>query len=207
MGFFSGLSDAFGFGEGGAGDAANQIQAALAASNRQLEERFATTEAAFDPFQQAGLGGLEGLVEGSTAGGLDQRLGEIFGSQNFQNLVGERERAVQGQLAAGGLTRSGTALEEIANVPTELGFNIENLLSGRQGQLAGQGFNATTNLANLRQTLGQNIGGNVASGGLAGAQGILGGRANQAAGVGNLFGTVGGISRGGGLGNILGGLF
>lgn len=194
MGFFSGLSDAFGFGDGGAGDAANQIQAAQLASRKQLEEKFGVTEQAFDPFQQAGLQGLQGQIQGSTAGGLDQRLGDIFGGENFQNLVGERTRAVQGQLAAGGLTRSGTALQEIANVPTELGFGIENQLFGRQQGLAGQGFAASSNLANLRQALGQNLAGNLEAGGRAEAQGILGGRANQAAGVQNLLGTGLGIA-------------
>ena len=207
MGFFTGLSDAFGFSEGGAGDAANQIQAALAAAGKIQKEGFASSEAQFDPFRQAGLGGLEGLVQGSTAGGLDQRLGEIFGSENFQNLVGERERAVRGQLSAGGLTRSGTAVQDIANVPTELGFGIENQLFGRQQGLAGQGFNAITNIENLRSGLTSQLAGNREAVGRADAGAILGGRANQAAGVQNLFGTVSGISGGGGLSNILRGLF
>lgn len=211
MGFFSGLADAFGFGEGGAKEAADKQREFLRSANRQLEEKFSTTEAAFDPFVQAGFGGLEGAVQGSTAGGLDERLGEIFGGESFRNLVGERTRAVRGQLAAGGLTRSGQAVEDIAAIPTELGFGIENLLSGRQQGLAGQGFNAISNIGGLRQALGQNIAGNLSAQGQVFSQGVLGGRANQAAGVGNLIGTVaGGIvgaNKAGGFSQLLKGAF
>jgi len=145
MGFFG---DVFGGGKAAAA-ADNAAQLARFQANlaeEQLGGEFERVQGQFDPFIQAGAQGLQGQQQGATIGGFDERLGDIFGSQNFQNLVGERTRAVQGQLAAGGLTRSGTALEEIANVPTELGFGIENQLFGRQQGLAGQGLTAAGNL-------------------------------------------------------------
>lgn len=109
------------------------------------------------PFLTAGAGQLGSLTQGATAGGLNERLAEILGGDTFSALTGERERAVQGQLSAGGLTRSGTGLQSIANVPTELALQLESLLTGRSQQLAGQGLGAGTNIASLFNLQGENV--------------------------------------------------
>lgn len=196
MGFFSALGRTFGIGAGDpAEEAAAQIAAANAAAKKELTTQFEATQGRLDPFVQAGTGALPDVIQGATAGGLDERLREIFGGESFQNLVGERTRAVQGQLAAGGLTRSGTALQEIANVPTELGFNIENLLAGRQAGLAGQGFGAATGLGQFGQTFARDVSGITRATGQAQASGTLGGAQAEAAGVQNaLRGISGGLT-------------
>lgn len=196
MGFFSALGRTFGIGAGDpAEDAANQIQAANTRAQQQLREQFEAGQARLEPFAAAGLEALPGVIQGTTAGGLDERLGEIFGGESFQNLVGERERAVRGQLAAGGLTRSGTALQEIANVPTELGFGIENLLAQRGTGLAGQGFGAGLNLAQFGQAFGRDVAGITKATGQAEASGILGGAQAEAAGAQNVLrGLSGGLT-------------
>ena len=109
-----------------------------------------------NPFEQAGAGQLPGLVEGATIGGLDSRLAEIFNSDTFGSLVDDRTRGVQSQLAAGGLTRSGAGVESIANVGSELGLQLEQLLTGRSSSLAGQGLGAAGGIANLFQNKGEN---------------------------------------------------
>lgn len=282
MGFFSSLGDAFGFGDSGAGDAANQINLANEQARETQSRSFRETEQNFldilqgqrsgeiDPTSETELlvaqarkegqsqqfidelisgsggpgfesqrnrlrniiggpqrlregGGLEGRInqfgelegralqgveQGANIQGFDQRLGDIFGSQNFQNLRDERTRALQGQLAAGGLTRSGTALREIANVPTQLGFDIENQQFGRQqglAQLAGGQFNTglnqqinlQTNLENFRRGLAGQLSGIQQQTGQNEASGILTGRQAQAAGIGNLASLAGGIATGG----------
>ena len=141
MGFFSGLGEFFGFGGAGKRAATQQIQAQQA-GQRQAEKRLA-------PFAQAGIDQLGALEEGTTAGGLDERLGRIFDTESFGRLLEERTRAVQGQLGAAGLQRSGTAVQEIANVPTDLGFQIEQLLTGRSRGLVDQGFTAGRDLAGI----------------------------------------------------------
>lgn len=103
----------------------------------------------FEPFLEAGQQGLAGLQQGATAGGLDEILAQIFGTGSFGRLREQRRLGVEGQLAAGGLTRSGEGIEDAANVPTELGFMIEQLLSGRQSELAGGGERAAFNIADL----------------------------------------------------------
>jgi len=132
--------------------AGRRAAGAAAEESRRAEER---ARGDLGPFLQAGQGALPGLIEGSTAGGLDERLGRIFDSDIFGRLVEERTTAVQGQLAAGGLTRSGTALQEIANVPSSLALQIEQLLSGRLGGLADRGLQAGQGLAQVGLSGGQ----------------------------------------------------
>lgn len=124
---------------------------------------------AFDPFVQQGqqiategsaLAGryLPMLEQGATASGMGQRLGEIYNTDAFRPLIDERQQAAATQLANTGLSRSGAALRAAAAIPTELGFDIENQLYGRQGTLyqsglgqqqygLGLGMDASTGLA------------------------------------------------------------
>lgn len=154
--------------------------AAAAAQNKgidlQIEElrrQFGITQENIQPFVQAGTSQLPGLQEGATVGGLDARLAEIFKSDVFGSLVGERESAVRGQLAAGGLTRSGTAIEAAAGIPTDIGLMIEQLLTGRSSQLATSGQNAASNLGSLGAQSSGAIGGAFAQQGLNTGSGIL----------------------------------
>ena len=150
----------------------------------------------FDPFVEAGTGQLPALLQGATTGGLDERLAEITNTDIFGTLVGERSRAVQGQLASTGLTRSGTALQEISAIPTNLALDIENQLFGRQSQIAGSGQNAiagqggiVNNIGSLGQGASSSIanllsqsGANLAAGGQADTNTLL-----QLLGLGGAF--------------------
>lgn len=182
------ISDLFGGGSAGR-DAAN-------AANRETQFGIDTLM----PFLEAGTGQLGALTEGATAGGLDARIAELLGTDTFGALVGERTRAVQGQLSAGGLTRSGTGLESIANIPTELALALESMLTGRSGALAGQGLGAGGGIADLFVQRGQNT-----------ASGILADAQSGAAGLGSLFRGLGSIGSAafdaGGLGELATGIF
>jgi gas vesicle protein len=119
---------------------------------------------------------------------LDRRLGQIFGSESFQNLRDERTRALEGQLASSGLRRSGTALQEAANIPTGLGFEIEQLLTGRKEALANvnpsaANATATTNLAQFGGQVSGNISNLLQSTGAAQSSGILADQQSRAAGA------------------------
>lgn len=173
----------------------------------ELKRQFAKTEANVQPFFGAGIRNLANTERNSTLGGFADKLKKIFGSGALDPLVEERTRAAQGQLAAGGLTRSGTALETIADIPTELGLAIEQLLSGRQGGLTDLGFNSAQLLGNFGQNSASQInsnlgqqGQNTASGGLGKAQA---GAAftNSALGLGGAF--LGAAGAAGGIGPLL----
>lgn len=141
------------------------------------------------PFAEAGALALPEVLQGITPEGLSGRLSEILGTDVFQDLLGERTRAVEGQLAAGGLTRSGTAIEAAAQIPTDIALGLESLLTGRATDLAfgaqGAGSQASANIAGLLTQQGQNV----ASGILTDAQARAAGGQNLV----NLATTAAGI--------------
>ena len=158
------------FGGSGAEDAATQAGRQARKGQQRgidaLQQQFGFTSQNLQPFVDFGTQQLGALQGGQTAGGLDARLADIFATNSFQALRDERELAVQGQLGAGGLTRSGSALQQISNVPTELGFALESLLRGREesganlglgaiGTLGGFGAQNAANVANLEAGIGQ----------------------------------------------------
>lgn len=171
MGLFDAIGSIFGGGAQVGGQAAGE-------SNVLLQQAIAELRGQQAPFTAAGEAALPEVLSGITPGGLDERLGQIFGTDVFQNLVEERTGAVEGQLAAGGLTRSGTALSEAAAIPTDIGLALESLLTGRAQDLAfgaqGAGAQTSTNIANLLTKQGSNI----SSGILTDAQAIAAGGQN-----------------------------
>lgn len=182
------VSDIFGGSDAGSAGA----RAANQASEREIEElrrQFGITQENIQPFVQAGVSQLPALQQGATAGGLDARLAEIFDTDVFSSLVGERESAVRGQLGAGGLTRSGTAIEEAAGIPTDIGLMIERLLTGRSSQLAGQGQGAAVNLGQFGAQSSGAIGQSLAQQGQTTASGLLSDQQASAQATQNLINT------------------
>jgi len=173
MGFFSNIAKGLGLGgpSNTGARSAEQIGLANAEARKELERTFGVSEDKFtdaqkqlrddflrqrgllDPFVQAGTRALGDVEQAGTVGGLDARINEILGSESFQGLKAERIRDQQTQLAAGGLTRSGTGLEQIAGISPELAFQIEQQQFGRQENLANLGFRGIE--AGNQLTLGQ----------------------------------------------------
>jgi len=177
------VADALGF--GGRPNAAGRGAESQIAFNQQgideLRRQFGITQENIQPFVSAGQGQLAALQQGTTAGGLDQRLRELFNTDIFGGLVDERTRAVEGQLSAGGLTRSGTALQEAARIPTDIGLALERQLFGRSQNLAGAGQNAALGLGGLGAQSSGNIASILTGSGAASSQGILGDAVARAA--------------------------
>lgn len=178
-------------------DAGSDAAAAQSGFNQQaidfLKDQLELTTRRLRPFVRAGRDAVPGLVQGSTAGGLDERIAQILNTDTFGSLRDERERAVQGQLSAGGLTRSGTALQEIANVPTNLALQIEQLLTGRLGGLAGAGMNASSALGGFGADAGNAIAQILQGTGQAQASGILADEQSSGAGAQNILNTAASI--------------
>lgn len=143
--------------------------AAIAEQRRQFD----TTTGNVQPFLSAGVGALPLVQEGLTAEGLDARLARLMNTNTFGSLVDRRTQAVEGQLASGGLTRSGTAVQEIANIPTELALALENMLTGRATNLAGSGQNAALGLGSLGASSANSISALLSRSGRARSSGIL----------------------------------
>ena len=153
--------------------AAAKLQAeAEANALEELRRQFDISSERILPFAEVGARQLPAIERASTAAGLDENLAQIFDNRSFQRLREEREDAVMNQLAAGGLMRSGSALEDIANIPTDLGFALEQLLTGRKQDLGGTGLSAVTGLANLGSTQAANVSNVIQQGGINQAAGI-----------------------------------
>lgn len=183
MGLLDSLSAVF-------GGSSSQVGAPAAAqSSRFIKQAIEELRGQQAPFAAAGELALPEVIQGISAGGLGERLSEIFGTDVFEDLVGERTRAVEGQLAAGGLTRSGTAISEAAAIPTDIGLALESLLTGRATDLAfgaqGAGAQTSANIANLLTRQGADV----ASGILTDAQARAAGGQNLV----NLATTAAGI--------------
>lgn len=182
-----GLIDSF-LGTGGdGGQAASAADPFFSQAIEELRRQFDLTQQNVSPFIEAGTGALPGVIQGTTAGGLDARLAEIFDTDIFGSLVEERQRGVQGQLAAGGLTRSGTALQEAARIPTDIGLALENLLTGRGTNLATSGQNAALGLGGIGGQASAGIANTLIGQGQNLAGGILTDAQARAAGIQNLF--------------------
>lgn len=194
------------FGGGGGGDAgaraAEEANRLTAQGIAELRRQFTQTQANVQPFIQAGTSQLPGLQEGATIGGFGARLAELFSGGALDPLIEERTRATKGALSSAGLTRSGTAIEELSAIPQDIALFIENLLTGRSQNLAAGGQNAALGLGGIgAQTSGniaslfQSQGSNVFQGGILDAQ-------RQAGIFGDLIGGLGAL--GGGLASGIG---
>lgn len=116
-----------------------------------------------DPFRTTGQVGFQNFAAGATPQGLESNLNALLGGDLLAGLVDARRNEVEGALSAGGLTRSGEAIESAAEIPTDIALFLEQLLSGRQESLGETGFGAAEDIAGLETNVGA-----------AGASGILG---------------------------------
>ena len=180
---------------GGKGDdsgskAADAQVRANNASIAEMRRQFGITQENIAPWLTAGQDALGVTQESATPQGLDALLAQIMGTDTFGSLVDERQRGVQGQLAAGGLTRSGTAMQEAARVPTDLALALENMLTGRQSGISSTGASAAVGLGNLGQSNSSGIAGLMSQSGNAISSGIITDQQARAQGQQNLFNTA-----------------
>ena len=140
----------------------------------KLQDYFGKSAGYLNPFLRAGKDAMGNYMQTLTPGGLDAMLGEIMGSNAFQSLVGERQRAAEGALSAGGLMRSGEAAPAAAAIPTDLAFQIENMLAGRNAGMVDTGFQAALGKGDIFSSLATNIAQLMGQGGAIMQQGIQG---------------------------------
>lgn len=132
-------------GGGGGDEGAALSQAAI----DELKAQFGLVQEDVQPAIELGQRQIPGVERAATVGGLDEILGEIFGTDFFKNLVAERTRGVEGALSAGGFTRSGAAVKELSAIPQDIGLAIEQLITGRKTDLFKTGIGASLDLGGL----------------------------------------------------------
>lgn len=198
MGLFSNL---FGGGDDSGENAAQLIAQQNLLSQQGIESQFGQTQANLQPFITAGQEGLADVQQGATIPGFSERLNEIFGTDIFNRLRGERRQDIGFQLAATGQRRSGTGLETIANIPNELALALENLLTQRSGALSSQGLGAAGTLGQFGAQKEGAITALRSGTGEAQAGGFLQDQRSKTSGFQNLLG-LGSSVIGGGLGGL-----
>ena len=124
-------------------------QGAIDRAARIQSDALKKSQKYFKPYYKAGLGALEQEQASATPEGMNEMLMQIFGGEAFGGLRDERMSDVKGMLGAGGLLRSGEAMEAAADIPSDLGLMLEQILSGRNNQLVRTGERAAFNLADL----------------------------------------------------------
>jgi len=172
----------------------NAASDAAAASNRGIDRQIAELRRQFDitsedlaPFISAGESAIPAVTEGATLPGLADRLSQIFNTDIFSTLVDERTRSAEGQLAAGGLTRSGAGVSAIADIPTNIGLAIEQMLSGRASNLFNTGVDTASRLGGFGAQAAGQVGQAFAQQGENVASGIIGDAQAGAATFGNIL--------------------
>lgn len=145
------------------------------------------TEKNVKPYLDGGLQGLEALLSGATLEGFGSNLADIFQSPALTPLIEERTRAIEGQLSAGGLTRSGTAIDEAADIPMDLAMVIEQMLSVRNSNLANTGVNAAIGQGNIGANAAASIASLLNNTGQAKSSGKLADAQSRASLTGQLF--------------------
>ena len=161
---------------------------------RELRRQFNLTSKKFKPFVDAGTNALSDLVQGSTLDGLNDRLAGIFNTDTFSSLHDFRRQGTEGALAAGGLMRSGKAIESLSQLPIDVALALEGMLTGRTRDLVGIGQNSVAGEASLGSNLSNNIAGILTSSGRTAASGILTDAQSKAQGQQNLLNLAGSVA-------------
>ena len=216
MGLFSGggvLGDVGGFLGINSTKQENAIKGAEQAQNRKAEQGIGDIFGQLDlslenlqPFSDAGISALAGLEQGSTIGGFSDNINSILSSSAFDPLVQERMRTADSAFGRAGLTRSGGAIQAAADIPFEVAMGLESLLSGRQSELAGLGYDSGAQQGLFRSAAGSGAANIRIGQGANSANSILAQQQAKTARNDNIAGFLGGSNMGGGGGGGGGGL-
>jgi len=135
------------------------IQKGSAQATGSLEQGVQQGVESLDPFRTAGVDALGKISQFGTVGALQETLGGLGGF--LDPLIEQRQRASSFALAGAGLSRSGRAAEEAADIDfsTRLGLaqQLQSQQFQAQSQLAGLGVNAATNIGNFQVQGGRDL--------------------------------------------------
>ncbi len=171
-------------------DAAAIQSASAKRGLKELRRQFNISQGNIEPFMEAGQSALPFLTQGSSVEGMDQIFNQIMGTDLFGELRDERTRDISGMLGAGGLRRSGDAIEQGASIAPDLASEIYGLISGTAGDVATMGANTSVGAGSHSAEFGRGASGLIGNMGSAGAMGILGGQQAVAQGQQNAMGLA-----------------
>lgn len=204
---------------GGGGKSDDKKAAAKAAEEetKQLQMAIAEQRAAYgdaqgnlSPYTQAGsqaLGAYQGLLGLSGAGAQQAAINQLQSMPGFQEQIKYGENAILQNASATGGLRGGntqTALSQFR--PMLLNQAIQQQL-GQLGGLQQQGFNAASNLNNVRIGSAGGISNAYAQIGQTNANAALAGSGRSGGGAGSIAGgALGGAATGAAIGSVVPGI-
>jgi hypothetical protein len=213
---------------GGGGDKAAKKAAGaqMAMLQKQIDEQraaYGDAKNLLQPYQDAGLGGLQSylaLLGQSGDEAQQQAISGLEQTPGYQAQLQAGQRSLLQNASATGGLRGGNVQNSLAEFGSGLFGNYYQNMLGQLGGLQQQGMQTNTGLANLRQGNAAQIGNAYANMGQAQGQGILAAQAakqQSGSNMGSLLGGVGGFlvggpggaaagsQIGGGLGGMMGG--
>lgn len=159
-----------------------RAQKAADKSAAQQQAQFDKIISLYQPSVDAATRQYPFLEESATAEGYGNNIGDILKGGSLDPLIKDRQDAATNYMAARGLRRSGAAVREAANIPTDLAMQVEQELTRRRQSLAGQGQTGMAQTSNALNGIG-----------MAQAGATLGGQQIQAQNRNNALGLIGGI--------------
>lgn len=184
-------------------DAAKYEARANAKAIDEQRRQFDYVQQLLSPYVSAGTEMLPMFTDAATLGGFGANIDEILNSEALDPLRESRMNAITTQMGKGGMLNSGRRATAIANDLTDFSLGIEQLLTGRQGNIVGAGQNAAAGLGGFGQTMASNVGNLQQATGRAYASGSLADDQAKTAWINQLIGlgtTAGAGALAGGMG-------
>lgn len=177
-------------------------------ASKYLTETGEEISGRYDILSEALPAAWEYMMASATPEGLAQNIQDIRTSGLYDEILGERMDTMGKGLSRAGLSRSSYGGRRYADLSTDALMGLEGMLTGRQGKVAGIGYDALgrqvgldTNLMNQLANLKLQKGGVRAGGVLGEAEAIAKGAQNQYTAMHNvgsgLMGMFGGMMGGG----------
>lgn len=187
--------------------AAKAQQAMLQQQIAEQRAAYGDAQGLFQPYQEAGFGGLNSYLNLLGQNGNDAQQQAISGIEQtpgYQAQLDAGQRTILQNASATGGLRGGNVQQGLAEFGSGLFGNYYQNMLGQLGALQQQGMNVQTNLANARMGVGGNVGNAYSAMGDAQAQGILGGQGGGFGGMAS--GALSGAASGAMMGSVVPGI-
>lgn len=170
--------------------------AAIDEARATLEPERDQLLAGYQPYTDAGQSAFAELAQSSTLDGMGQRLNNLQNSDMYRSLSDQRMSDANRYLNSQGISRSTAGGERIGDISMETLLGLEQMMAGRQGQIANQGYNALGQQTGITQGYGDAIRNMIMQKAGVQAGGILGAQQARAQGSQNQYTAIHNVGSG-----------
>ena len=129
-------------------------------SQQMLQQALGQSVGTLSPMTGAARGSLSALQYGATPEGYAANIRGLGSGGALDPLIAENRRNLESELAAQGLTRSGSGMQSLSQIPIETLMGIESNLYGRQGGIAQQTLPSLMAQSGLESSFGTQMASN-----------------------------------------------